>query len=142
MIVFSPNGKYIYGAGSVGFKSPGLVTELNASGSFDKIATGSGPEGIVADQLQTTLTASHHAPLTLTLTAGASNTPLAGQTLTFTAGGQSCTTTTHAGGQAGECESDVLALTSGFEVTYAGNADYQSANVQTPPLDEILPPPV
>jgi hypothetical protein len=119
-------------------ESNGALSPMSAGA----LATPGSPSAIVAGGVATTLTASRDAPLTLTLTAGVSNTPLAGQMLTFTAGGRSCTTTTNASGQVGACEASIAALTSGFEVTYAGNPDYLPANTQTAPLDEFVPSPL
>jgi hypothetical protein len=112
-IAVSANGRHVYvtaeaadGSSVVNEFMVGTGGALSLAGLASASAQ---PGGIVADGVQTNLTASHFAPLTVTLTAGALNTSLAGQTLTFTAGGQSCTTVT---------------------------------NMQTPPLDEILPPPL
>ena len=142
----SPDGSTVY----VSAQDYVWDYKVEAGGALSPLGTTPGPQGsggnvgggIVAGGPETNLTASHHPPLTLTLTAGASNAPLAGQTLTFTAAGKSCTTTTNASGQAGACESSIAALTSGFDVTYAGDSDYPPSTTQTLPLDEIVPPPV
>jgi len=142
----SPDGSTVY----VSAQDYVWDYKVEAGGALSLLGTTPGPQragggaggGIVAGGPETNLTASHHPPLTLTLTAGASNAPLAGQTLTFTAGGKSCTTTTNASGQAGACETETAALTSGFEVSYAGDPDNPPSSTQTLPLDEILPPPL
>jgi len=147
-VAVSPDGDSVYvtntGADTVSQYDVGAGGAL-APESVATVATGSYPAGVVDDQEQTQLAVGFHSPLKVTLTAGKNDVPISDATVTFSAGGESCNSTTNSSGQAGLCGTvNSSALLSGYKVTYAGDADYRATSTTTPPLVDlpITPPPL
>jgi MBG domain-containing protein len=119
----SPNGSYAITC------TIGTLSSANYNFLLD-------PGTLTVGKVQTSLTAqpisllrsllSAQATMTATLRSSAAGQPLAGQTVAFTLGGQSCSATTNANGIASCSVGLAVALLNpgGYSAAYAGSANY------------------